>query len=228
MSSNLEEQILNLIRSADLTEEELRYVDAQVAGYKIDHRLLEHTRRTIDVIKLNRSLVSYPNRPNMKASGPVDAKIAPDNAYHHSHSSVSCPHCYSTSGLNYHGDLVVDGCARPVHHCSSCNRLFSDVPSAVRTLLDAAIQNGAKSVGFVTPHVSGSDVNLNGSYNYQINDTNMKLDQVNSNISHLTTTVSGLLMKLEDLAQQNSKLMEQLAKDPLVHIKKSVAEFDLK
>lgn len=161
----------------------------------------------------------------------VDVQIAPGNAYHHGATAQSCPHCYNTNNISSLGEIIIDSGPRPVLQCGSCNRVFSDVPSYIKVLVDDAKNKGAKSVGY---RLNGSDSNPQMAPmmpihdNYEVQQTNQKLDEVNQNLSQLSYTIRNLMDQVTFLASQNNKLMEQLANDPLIHVRKSVTEFDLK
>lgn len=170
-----------------------------------------------------------PSNSNVKFEkrSAVDAKLAPSDAYHHSHSQQQCPHCFSTSNISSLGEIIVDGGSRPALLCGSCNRVFSDLPDGVKILLDAAVKDGAESVGF---RAGNTDQNSPAPMynNYDTQQTNQKLDQVNNNLNNMVNTIQNLMYQVETLASQNTKMMEQLANDPLIHMRKTITEFNLK
>lgn len=192
----------------------------------------------IDVDKVRKELGLSTNkisRSQIEKKAVVDSKIAPSDAYHHTATeNISCPHCYSNSNLKSMGEIVVDAGPRPVLHCGSCNKVFSDLPTGIKILMDAAADQGAESVGFTRADHTHT-INQPYNDNYESQQTNQKLDQVNSNlsmvagnISNLNYTIQNLMNQVRELAEQNNKMMEQLANDPLIHMRKAITEFDLK
>lgn len=252
---NLEQEIKHLITQANLTEQELRWVDEQLVGKKLTQELVYEAKNLIKRVVNSRypwsqdpdyvrSLHEPLDHEEVKRrvmgdwdmSSPVkldkkkvvDSKLAPGDAYHHSHTQQSCPHCYSTSGISCLGEIIIDGGSRPALLCGNCNKVFSDVPDGVKILMDAAVSQGAESVGFKA--ASGDPSAPANAYhdNYETQQTNQKLDQVNSNLNNVVNTIQNLMYQVQELAQQNNKMMEQLANDPLIHMRKTITEFNLK
>lgn len=252
--SSCEEKIRHLILKADLNPEEVRRLDNHIAGRIADDTLVreaEHLircmmldRRDRDVrdrfspsylehfINDERSLhdqlhgkwkddkVKDPGKP------PLPNRIEAQDAYlHSSDSTPRCNHCGISTPPTYVGDLVLDGCPRPAYKCASCSRVFSDLPSGVKVLMDVAMKYGAESVGFKP---ADGNAPAPAAYNHEAYETNNKLNQVNSNLSVMSSAIDGLVEEIRRLAQQNHELMDKLARDPLVSVRKQVAEFNLR
>ncbi len=168
---------------------------------------------------------------------PTPLKLAPDNAYRGS--GIFCPHCRSSAQNQILvGHVVIDGALRPAYDCQSCNKSWSDIPDSVKTLLDEARKHGATNVGFQAGG-SSEPVVTNGTYDYDADqrarhDQNRRdndssaLSAINSNISQMLYAIQDLTSRLDRVTQQNHELMDKLANDPLVHVRKAVSEFDLK
>ena len=166
---------------------------------------------------------------------PIPHQIAPTNAFHsQSDNEGRCPHCYQNGKQNLMGSTIIDGSEKPTYHCTSCNKVYTELPAAIKIIADEAIKLGAETVGFVrADHThTVSNVANNNTNDYQ---SHQKLDQVNSNLSMMSGNISSLNYTLQDLmeqvrrlAEQNNKMMEQLANDPLIHMRKTITEFDLK
>lgn len=169
---------------------------------------------------------------DMSEKKPVPHKIAPSNAYHSSSDIGRCPHCYANGNQVFLGTLSVDGIERPTYHCTSCNKAYAEMPASIKVIADAAVQDGAKQVGFVpatsAPNVASPTQQFDYTLQNNTQQTNYKLDQVSSNISSLTCTIQDLMEQVRTLAEQNNKMMHQLATDPLISVRKAVSEFNLK
>ena len=95
--------------------------------------------------------------------------------------------------------------------------------------MDAAVKEGAESVGFRSIEASAEVQNLSFKQDdSQVIQANLKLDTLNNNTLQLLYAVQSLSAQLMTVTQQNSELMNKLATDPLIHIRKAVSEFDLK
>lgn len=179
------------------------------------------------------SAEDFNHMSDSRTPSPVPTKIAPVDAYHHSSSNPNCPHCGSSTSPQAMGNLEVDGGSRPIYHCASCNRVYSDIPQSIKVLMDKALEYGAENVGFEAVVATGNASNASSSgSSYQMEQNtqqaNYKLDSVNSNLMSLRTTLQELINQIGLLANQNNILMEQLATDPMVAIRKSISEFNLK
>lgn len=176
----------------------------------------------------------------------VPSQIAPYNAYASS-SQQFCPHCRSSGNQRLDGNLVVDGSPRPAYVCGSCNKIYSDVSSEAKVLMDAALNEGAETVGYIKAGAGLTSGNgsidlvtgVNGSsidaHNYQLDEIKNAITQshsrfsaMDSNLSNILYAIQNLNTQLQNVTQQNQTLMEKVASDPLLHIRKSVLEFTLK
>lgn len=168
---------------------------------------------------------------------PTPLKLAPDNAYRGS--GIFCPHCRSSAQNQILvGHIIIDGALRPAYDCQSCNKSWSDIPDSMKTLLDEARKHGATNVGFQAGD-SSQPVVTNGTYDYEHQRRHQNeedrqqmnanaLSSMNDNIQQMLYAIQDLTSRLDRVTQQNHELMDKLANDPLVHVRKAVSEFDLK
>ena len=158
-----------------------------------------------------------------------------------------CPGCFGDNTMKV-GVLTVDGTPRDVSKCNACNRLFSGVDGGIAALVDEAKEVfKSENIGFVS-HItsdhngnSSSDpnlsnaintlnnnvLNMNGSNNSYDPNTS-KFDQMNTNLSNMSSAIYALTEQVRQMAQQNVELTKKLATDPLISIRKAVSEFNLK
>lgn len=254
MDNSIEVELFKMISDAGLDPGERQIVESNLLGRLINGHLVHETRVMINnliksrppsYIKWSMNDMSQENQYGGSGGGgsgatgfypdkkPVPYQLKPSGAIHStSDANMKCPHCYSTGNQRFMGTTVIDQSERPTYHCGGCNKVYTDMPAAIKVIADAAIQAGATHVGFIPVQLEGPVTNATQQFDYtlQSNTSNMnnKLDQVNSNLSSLTYTIQNLMNQVSTLAQQNSKLMEQLATDPLIGMRKNVSEFDLK
>lgn len=148
----------------------------------------------------------------------------------HGDEKPRCPHC-SMNNVVKIGQLHVDGASQDAFKCNSCSSLFSSVDGGIRSMIDEAKDlSGGKEVGF-TAVVNGSQVDYSSSMpidnGYKIDETNNKLNNINSSIYSMQTSIRDLCQTVERLAHQNVELMNKLATDPLNGIRKSITDFNL-
>lgn len=176
--------------------------------------------------KINSSQINW----DTMAFKPAATQIKNDQAYHTANDDKGrCPYCYNGAEQRLLGSSTIDGQERPTYHCTGCNKAYLDVPSSVKVLLDEAQRSGHQKVGFV-PTAGGmaSMVNHANVGSYEQQQANQKLDAINNQISNLNNNMYGLMQELRELAQKNNELMEKLATDPMINIRKQVSEFNLK
>lgn len=167
----------------------------------------------------------------------VPHKLESSEAWSHGTDAVQpCPSCYSNNQTRM-GQIVVDGSPRPAYKCNGCNKMYSDLPAPVKVLADVAINHGASSVGFIAEPSSNADaVNLgyvNDSYNNPlevqgISNVQQELQQIKHAAQSTANAIQGLIYEIQRLATQNTELMNKMATDPLIHLRKTISEFDLK
>lgn len=160
-------------------------------------------------------------------------KLDSPNAWVHGSTDAipPCPNCYVNTNQTVMGQIVVDGSPRPAYKCGSCNRMYSDLPAPVKVLADAAVNKGAKSIGFVANGSTSADsTTVNYVNQTNVNDhqeTQNNLRTINSSVQNLMYTIQTMAEEIKRIAQQNHDLMDKLANDPLAHVRKAVTEFNL-
>lgn len=222
---DIQEQIESKLKSAGLTESEIRSFNSMYAGRKITPSIYVDVEAFIHSTTLRRQENSM--------SSTIPHQIAPSNAYHSASDEAGrCPHCYTSGNQVHLGQVTIDNVDRPVYHCKSCNKGYTELPSVIKIIAEEAVRQGATQVGFIPANVrvepSSIAQSQTAAHSYQIDQTNQKLDAVSSNIHSLGYTIQNLMEQVRGLALQNHQLMEQLATDPLINVRKAVAEFNLK
>ena len=89
---------------------------------------------------------------------------------------------------------------------------------------------GGKEVGFTAvsrDSVTNIATSYDSNYAYKIDETNNKLNNINSSIYSMQNSIRELCDTVENLARQNVELMNKLATDPLNGIRKSITDFNL-
>lgn len=241
MANPIEIKIKEIISKARLDPGELRIIEGQLVGRHANEQLVHEAKYLIDNLVRSRppSYEPWGQEPVMKdevyvpGRAPVPHKIAPHAAYHSaSDANGRCPHCYAQGNQSFLGILTVDGQDRPTYHCTSCNKAYAELPASIKVIAEELVKGGAEKVGFTPMNSSAANPNLNSSSNYQLESntmqTNQKLDMVSGNIQTLSYTIQNLMEQVRVLAEQNNKMMVQLATDPLISVRKAVSEFNLK
>lgn len=142
-----------------------------------------------------------------------------------------CPGCWGNS-VSSIGTLSIDGNAREVTKCDSCNRIYSRTDGGIRSLVEEAQQTfQTPNVGF-TPTITTAGTQQ-GSWSTstittQDYQSQHKLQNIDDKLQNLVNIVEELSQYIGQMARQNTELMEKLATDPLVDIRKKVSKFDLK
>lgn len=147
-----------------------------------------------------------------------------------------CPHCGSNNisiigQWNHNSSVKTD-----LHKCNTCNAIGTFPGGSIRELMEKA--EGA--AGFTSNNEQNSQSNAQqntsntGPINFAYHEK-QALDSIQSNTSSTTSAIYTLQSDIriltetiKQLAQQNIQLMEKLATDPLVNIRKTVSEFSLK
>lgn len=193
---------------------------------------IPEAKRMLGITEESMTAKIDPRQINWPESKPVAPQIKSDQAYHTANDDKGrCPYSYCNADQRFLGTMTVDGVPRPTYHCTGCNKAYAELPAAVKALMDEAQRAGHTMVGFTPaapgPGVTSSDANSHmiASHTQQ---TYQKLDQVNNNLSSLNYTIQSLMDQVRVLASQNNLLMEKLATDPMVSVRKQVAEFNLK
>lgn len=157
--------------------------------------------------------------------------------------ATRCPGCSGNSTENI-GVLTIDGSPRDVHKCKNCNKIYSREDGGIASLVDEAKEVfKTENVGFTAN--SGTVVNTtNGSsYNYDaqmrsdVQQIRQSLDNIKNNSSNwsslqykfddMANAIRALANTVESMANKNVELMNRLATDPLVNIRKRVSDFNL-
>lgn len=157
-----------------------------------------------------------------------------NNTIYYSHGDLTsrCPGCFkeNTSKL---GVLTIDGTPRDVNKCDNCNRLFSAMDGGIRSLAEEAkIKYGTENIGFTitsngTSTITSNGYNLPNNINIASTPNDYKFDQMNSNLININATINTLLFTIQNIMQQNQDLINKLAADPLINIRKNVSDFNL-
>ena len=94
---------------------------------------------------------------------------------------------------------------------------------------------GGSTIQYGTPQYGGNQLsplqvqiqNPAPDYNYKFDNLSSSMYSVQTELSQLTLLMRGIVAELKQMAEQNRQLMEKMAADPLIHIRKQVAEFNL-
>lgn len=155
-----------------------------------------------------------------------------------------CPQCYGNS-ISSMGTLSVNGTSHDVQNCTNCNRLFTGANGGIQSLINEAQQQyNTQNVGFITQnqlfqnqlggYQTAGGMGYQGQPQYTPSDNSYKFDQMNSSLSSMISYLSILQNQMSQLtaeilriANQNQELMNKLATDPLINIRKRVSDFNL-
>lgn len=140
-----------------------------------------------------------------------------------------CPQCYGNE-VEFVGNLSVNGTNHSTNNCKNCNRLFTGANGGIQSLINEAQQvYNTQNVGFTSSQmIMGQNAGQSNGTQYIPHDNSYKFDQMNTNLITLQNQISTLTSEIIRIANQNQQLMEKLATDPLVNIRKNVSDFNLK
>lgn len=149
-----------------------------------------------------------------------------------------CPHCgHNNSQLmgtlnKFVNSESFSSFEKNLNKCNNCNALYSNVSGAIKQLCEdtgtsfVAIQSVQQSA--VMTHSSVTD-------SYEVQRQYKELESIKNNTGSTTNAIYFMQSSLDnltkavyELTQQNVKLMEKLATDPMVSIRKVVSDFNLK
>lgn len=141
-----------------------------------------------------------------------------------------CPGCYKEN-VSKIGVLTVDGTPRDISKCENCNRLFESLDGSIKSLAEEAshIYN-TSNIGFtVKTNGTGTSINPFNTNNINITSTpnDYKLSNMDSNLTNINNNISNLIIEIYKIMKQNQDLINKLATDPLINIRKNVSDFNL-
>lgn len=159
-----------------------------------------------------------------------------------SHGDVGmCLNCRTQNNYEVIGTLHIGaGVQKSLFKCKSCNALHHNNAGGIEAVLNEVSRNGEIGVGFTVATgttATGNNYadithNLKKDYNGKLEvkdqDTQNALTSLNGTIANLQYAIDSLVNRLDAVVTKNNQLMEKLASDPLIGIRKAVAEFTLK
>jgi hypothetical protein len=175
-------------------------------------------------------------------------KLGVNKKHYLSHGDLTgrCPQCFNNN-VQKVGVLTINGTPQDVIKCDNCNTLSSGADGGVRSLIDEAMEilNKGKGdgewvpgrepkVGFTSTAANDTSTNSNVTINSGAPieakmdwTTQNNLNEMKSKIENMSYAIEDLVRVVTNMAQQNVDLMNKLATDPLVGIRKAVNSFNL-
>lgn len=246
---DLQLQIEEILRGADLSMDERQRIDSVFAGRKLTSQTIDELQHFIKMMHDERQRLSTDwGSVTMTSNERIDMadykigtekskvqpkyELTPYNGYAHQSDNVPmCSHCHSTGNTKFLGTISLDGMEQPAYSCGNCNKVFSKLPNSIKALADEAVKQGAKSFSF-TPSVAAdqvtqSYVNQNTSPNYAEQQMANNTQQMANDMASMLSAIRTLTEQVRVVAEKNNELMEKLSRDPLASVRKGILDFNL-
>jgi hypothetical protein len=198
---------------------------------------------------LNMSTYATSNSVTIKTSGANQDKVRDGVGVSISASDLknnpNCTNCYGSSTTHV-GEVNVAGHIHDLYNCDSCRTVFTRQQGGLRNLVDKVAEAAGVSTGEVSvvigdgtsqqlitdgtsSYATTANIDLSGQ---TINMQNYSLEQEARNqtqeIRNLKYEVTNLLQVMREIVDQNHRLQEKLATDPLVGLRDRINRFEIK
>lgn len=147
-----------------------------------------------------------------------------------------CPGCCSNNNTHKIGQMNLEDILQDVHQCTTCNRIFAKaLEGGIAQLMDEVRNtSNTENVTFSASDDGAIASNLDGSPG-DISQMRMDLSNISSRspvdtyemenkLDSILSALHALSSSIERIAEQNA----ELTRDPLIHLRKSITEFNLK